>query len=140
MPCRGYLISNVAGTGKSVLLRKIITWARSYHGVDEVAVTASTGMAAVNIGGVTLHSWAGIGLGNGELKMYVKAIGDGFGHWGKVLKRWKEVETLIIDESNVRFVDVHIRALTRWAVSMIDAALFDKLVCCLPVFPVLSTL
>ncbi|ORY32230.1 hypothetical protein BCR39DRAFT_42421 [Naematelia encephala] len=28
-----------------------------------LAITASTGMAAVNIGGCTLHSWAGIGLG-----------------------------------------------------------------------------
>lgn len=28
-----------------------------------LAVTASTGIASVNIGGSTIHSWAGIGLG-----------------------------------------------------------------------------
>lgn len=32
-------------------------------GEDSVAVTAPTGIAAVNINGVTVHSFAGIGLG-----------------------------------------------------------------------------
>ncbi|KAG9223170.1 hypothetical protein CCMSSC00406_0000141 [Pleurotus cornucopiae] len=51
-----------AGTGKSVLLREII---RTLGGNNSrsLAITASTGIAAVNIGGTTLHSWAGIGLG-----------------------------------------------------------------------------
>ena len=69
-----------------------------------MAVTASTGMAAVNIGGVTLHSWAGIGFGNGDLNGYVDSIKFGSGHWNKVYDRWKDVKTLIIDESNVRFL------------------------------------
>ncbi|KAG9075646.1 hypothetical protein FS749_012667, partial [Ceratobasidium sp. UAMH 11750] len=51
-----------AGTGKSVLLRAII---KDLGGPSEsVAVTGSTGIAAINIGGQTLHSWAGVGLGN----------------------------------------------------------------------------
>lgn len=98
-----HLISRVAGTGKSVLLRQIICWARERSKTD-VAVTASTGMAAVNIGGVTLHSWAGIGFGNGDPKGYVKSIAFGSGHWTKVRDRWVSVKTLIIDESNVRFL------------------------------------
>jgi ATP-dependent DNA helicase PIF1 len=104
-------ISHVVGTGKSVLLREIITWARSRHRSDveerqktSVAVTASTGMAAVNIGGVTLHSWAGIGFGNGDLKEYVRLISFGSGHWTKVRDRWEGVKTLIIDESDVQFL------------------------------------
>ena len=101
-------ISHVAGTGKSVLLREIIRWARRHHRTDvehhknSVAVTASTGMAAVNIGGVTLHSWAGIGFGNGDLRGYVKSIKFGSGYWMKVRDRWRGVKTLIIDESNVQ--------------------------------------
>ena len=96
-----------------MLLREIISWARERHDADlavqerrksRVAVTASTGMAAVNIGGVTLHSWAGIGLGNGELRTYVESICFGSGHWKDVRERWKRVKTLIIDESNVRFL------------------------------------
>ena len=108
--------SHVAGTGKSVLLKQIISWARERYDIDtvaatsaherrktRVAVTASTGMAAVNIGGVTLHSWAGIGLGNGEPAAYVKAILYGPGHWRDVRERWRRVKTLIIDESNGQF-------------------------------------
>ena len=92
--------SNISGTGKSVLLRQIIAWARHGHENDfRVAVTASTGMAAVNIGGVTLHSWAGIGLGSGTVKHYVNSIGFGSGYWKKVRERWENVQTLIIDES-----------------------------------------
>lgn len=104
-------ISHVAGTGKSVLLREIISWARKRHQTDigghhrvDVAVTASTGMAAVNIGGVTLHSWAGIGFGNGDLNGYVESIKFGSGHWTKIRERWEDVKTLIIDESDVRFL------------------------------------
>lgn len=49
-----------AGTGKSVLLREIIQDIR--HKQEKILhVTASTGIASVNIGGTTLHSWAGIG-------------------------------------------------------------------------------
>jgi hypothetical protein len=33
------------------------------HGEDAVAITAPTGIAAINIGGQTIHSFAGIGLG-----------------------------------------------------------------------------
>ena len=68
----------------------------------KVGVTASTGMAAVNIRGITLHSWAGIGLGNDEPEKYVEAIKHGI---EKVRMRWRSVETLIIDESNVRRSD-----------------------------------
>lgn len=50
-----------AGTGKSVLMRAIITQLRSKYARDRerVAVTASTGLAACNIGGITLHSFSG---------------------------------------------------------------------------------
>lgn len=83
------------GTGKSVLLREIIK-ARGGHSF-RLAITASTGMAAVNIKGVTLHSWAGIGLGDKPPHVYVKM----FGHesFDKVVQRWRNVETLILDES-----------------------------------------
>ena len=82
-----------AGTGKSVLLREII---RTMGGAShQLAVTASTGMAAVNIGGVTLHSWAGIGIGNEDAK---KLAGRLSNH-PITAARWSKVRTLIIDES-----------------------------------------
>lgn len=50
-----------AGTGKSVLMRAIINQLRTKFARDRerVAVTASTGLAACNIGGITLHSFSG---------------------------------------------------------------------------------
>lgn len=66
-----------AGTGKSVLMREIIKKLRQkYHREpDRVAVTASTGLAACNIEGVTLHSFAGIGLGKEPVPELVKKVG-----------------------------------------------------------------
>ncbi|KAF2140729.1 uncharacterized protein K452DRAFT_273509, partial [Aplosporella prunicola CBS 121167] len=65
-----------AGTGKSVLLREIITSLKKKYQreTDRVAVTASTGLAACNIGGVTLHSFAGIGIGKEPVEELVKKI------------------------------------------------------------------
>ena len=49
--------TTITGTGKSVLLRAIV---KALDGPSEtVAVTASTGVAAANIGGKTLHAFAG---------------------------------------------------------------------------------
>ncbi|KAI0697138.1 PIF1-like helicase-domain-containing protein [Cytidiella melzeri] len=103
-----------AGTGKSILLRAIIQWCKD-EGLNH-AVTASTGIAAVNIGGCTLHSWAGIALGKetaeklvgkilGQDKRYrLQAVNgeDSDGDEGskpRVVKRWRQCKILIIDES-----------------------------------------
>lgn len=95
-----------AGTGKSVLLREMIKVLKDVYGHEQVAVTASTGLAACNIGGVTLHSFAGVGLGGGEVtKLYRKVRRS-----RKHVKRWETVSALVIDE-----------------VSMLDGELLDKL-------------
>ena len=47
-------------------MRYIIQALRDIKGEGAVAVTAPTGIAAVNIGGTTIHSFAGIGLGRGD--------------------------------------------------------------------------
>jgi ATP-dependent DNA helicase PIF1 len=97
-----------AGTGKSVLLREIIGRLRTKYKKepDRVAMTASTGLAACNIGGVTLHSFGGIGLGRESVPDLVKKIRKN----AKAKNRWMRAKVLIIDE-----------------VSMVDGELFDKL-------------
>lgn len=97
-----------AGTGKSVLLREIIAALRRKYArePDRVAVTASTGLAACNIGGVTLHSFSGIGLGKEPTEDLVKKIRRN----QKAKQRWMRTKVLIMDE-----------------VSMVDGDLFDKL-------------
>ncbi|KAF8479582.1 PIF1-like helicase-domain-containing protein [Russula ochroleuca] len=86
-----------AGTGKSVLLREIIKTLRKKYvkSPDAVAVTASTGIAACNIGGVTVHSFAGIGLGVENAGKLVEKIMKN----RKASSRWRRTQLLIIDES-----------------------------------------
>ena len=55
---RNVLLTGQAGTGKSTLLRNEID-----TGDEDVAITASTGIAALNIGGSTIHRWSGMMLG-----------------------------------------------------------------------------
>jgi ATP-dependent DNA helicase PIF1 len=60
-------------------------------------VTASTGIAACNIGGMTLHSFAGIGLGQDDAEKLFKKIQAN----KTARKRWEDTTILIIDESKV---------------------------------------
>lgn len=78
------------------MLREIIS-ERGGGPSSTLGITASTGIASVNIGGTTLHSWAGVGLGDLPVKDYV---GKFFGQkkFRNVLERWQNVRTLIIDE------------------------------------------
>ena len=87
------LKSDTQGTGKSVLIREIIRWAVRAHRI--ISVTASTGMAAINIGGTTLHSWSGCGLCKRPVSTYVNQIRKG----ENAAERWTRTEILLIDES-----------------------------------------
>ena len=49
---RSVFLTGKAGTGKTTLLKHIRT-----HGVKQMAVVAPTGVAAINAGGVTIHSF-----------------------------------------------------------------------------------
>ncbi|XP_043262791.1 ATP-dependent DNA helicase PIF1 [Colletes gigas] len=89
-----------AGTGKSYLLRKII----SALPPDVTMATASTGVAACHIGGITLHQFAGIGLGNGTVeKCFKMAVRNS-------ANLWRRTKHLIIDE-----------------ISMVKSDYFDKI-------------
>ena len=63
-----------------------------------VAVTASTGIAAFNIEGTTLHSFAGIGIGKGPVDDLVNKIINRKAS-SHVWDRWMKTKTLIVDES-----------------------------------------
>ena len=57
---RNVFLTGQAGSGKTYVINQYIQWLWSC-GV-EVAITASTGIAATHIGGVTIHSRSGIGI------------------------------------------------------------------------------
>lgn len=87
-------ITGPGGTGKSALIKRIKSNAVKRE--LNVQVCALTGCAAVLIGckAKTIHSWSGIGLGNGSIGLNVKKV-----TLNKRKKHgWNKVDVLIIDE------------------------------------------
>ncbi|XP_026686322.1 ATP-dependent DNA helicase PIF1 [Diaphorina citri] len=78
-----------AGTGKSFLLRCLL----SALPPDFTAATASTGAAACLIGGITLHSFAGIGSGEGTFERCLELAKR-----PQVAQNWRKFKYLVIDE------------------------------------------
>ena len=70
-PTSGAFLYGPAGTGKSFIIFYFLAKLQ-LMGVDkeEIAVTSTTGISASLIGGTTLHSFAGIGLGNKNFEYY----------------------------------------------------------------------
>jgi ATP-dependent DNA helicase PIF1 len=90
------------GTGKSRTIGQMVRELRARG--RRVSTVATTGAAAVAIGAVTLHSWAGIGMGEqGELEL-ARMVPTA------ARQRWLETDVLVVDE-----------------VSMLSGQLFDKL-------------
>lgn len=61
---KSVFITGSAGTGKSFIIEDALRVLRQMYGEDAVFVTASTGLAACALGGITLHSFAGVGIGS----------------------------------------------------------------------------
>lgn len=85
-------LTGPAGSGKTYVLNKYISYLKN-RGVD-VGVTASTGIAATHIGGVTIHSWSGLGIRDVLTEYDVEALQEKQYLW----KRFEKVKVLIIDE------------------------------------------
>lgn len=90
-------ITGYAGTGKSYILNKL----KKKFQID---VTSTTGLAAVNVQGQTIHSWAGVGICNKPVKDVIEKILQR----SKLKKQITECKILAIDE-----------------ISMLDARTFD---------------
>jgi hypothetical protein len=87
------------GAGKTHTIREYIEYLRSY-GI-EPAVTASTGIAATHVHGMTIHAWSGIGIKKRLSAEEVEAIA-GKQH---VYKRIERTRVLIIDEISMLSAD-----------------------------------
>ncbi|MBP7811687.1 MAG: AAA family ATPase [Candidatus Moranbacteria bacterium] len=95
-------LTGEAGSGKTYTINAYTSYLRERE-VD-FAVTASTGIAATHIHGMTIHAWSGIGISRSLNEDEVRAIVDN----RYVAKRIKKAKVLIIDE-----------------ISMLDASIFD---------------
>ncbi len=97
---KNILVTGGAGTGKSHLL----SFLKRKYASSGLEVAASTGIAAVNIGGSTIHSWAGIGLANMPVDKIIENIFSA--KLSKVRRRIKQTKTLAIDEISMISADV----------------------------------
>jgi ATP-dependent DNA helicase PIF1 len=87
-------ITGPGGAGKSALIKLI--YKHAYSNFKNIRVTALTGCAALllNCKATTLHSWAGIGLGNGTTDELIFKIK--INKFAKSL--WKNTDVLVVDE------------------------------------------
>lgn len=97
---KNILVTGGAGTGKSHLL----SFLKRNYASSGLEVAASTGIAAVNIGGSTIHSWAGIGLANMPVDKIIENIFSA--KLSKVRRRIKQTKALAIDEISMISADV----------------------------------
>lgn len=85
-------LTGSAGSGKTYVLNQYIDYLKR-HGV-EVAVTASTGIAATHMSGMTIHGWSGIGIRE-SLTPYDL---DAMSQRPYLVKRFEKARVLVIDE------------------------------------------
>ena len=85
-----------AGSGKSYTLKKYIEYLEENKVKDScVAITASTGIAATQIGGSTIHSWSCIGIKD---ELTDKALIDLLTYRKSRIEAMKAAKVLVIDE------------------------------------------
>lgn len=87
------------GSGKTHTVNAYVEWLRA-RGI-EPAITASTGIAATHIHGMTVHSWSGIGV-RGTLS---EAELDAIASKEHVVRRIQKTNILIIDEVSMLSAD-----------------------------------
>ncbi|MEJ0054075.1 MAG: AAA family ATPase [bacterium] len=80
------------GSGKTHTVNEYVAWLRSHD--IEPAITASTGIAATHIQGMTIHSWSGIGIA----ESLSEADLDRIASKEHVARRIAKTHVLIIDE------------------------------------------
>lgn len=99
-------ISGAGGSGKSHLIKLIRRIIHDKYPQRLLYITSSTGVSAINISGMTVHSFAGIGTGEHDHDVLLKRVQCN----PEARARWKDTDILIIDE-----------------ISMISCELFEKL-------------
>ncbi|GAA6051095.1 hypothetical protein JCM3770_004710 [Rhodotorula araucariae] len=89
-----------AGVGKSFLLQEITRLLDYLQ--KPFQVTATTGIAALQISGITIHSWAGVGLAKDNVTTLYGKIASS----PEKEKLWRETQVLIIDEVSMSPADL----------------------------------
>lgn len=85
-------LTGSAGAGKTYVLNEYIKYCKEHE--INVAVTASTGIAATHMNGQTIHGWAGIGIKDEISEYDIEALLEK----QYLHKRFRDARVLIIDE------------------------------------------
>lgn len=94
------------GCGKSYLLKKLYEYIKHTYPHIKCILTASTGISAVNIGGVTFHHFLGLKLAKSNNTVLIKMLLKN----KKLLKKWRSIDYIFLDE-----------------ISMISGSFLDKI-------------
>lgn len=100
---KSIFLTGSAGTGKSFCIDHIINWISQRKSRSKIGLTSTTGCSALLIGGVTIHSFLGIGLAVGSAKILAK---DTFTKKKKIYNLLQKLELLIIDEISMMSLDL----------------------------------
>ncbi len=85
-------LTGPAGSGKTYVLNEYIKYLKEHD--IAIGITASTGIAATHMGGVTIHSWSGMGIKDDITDYDLQAMADK----SQLIRRFNETAVLIIDE------------------------------------------
>lgn len=89
---KNVFLTGAAGSGKTYVLNQYIQYLNDHH--VAVAKTASTGIAATHLNGVTIHAWSGIGIKDTVSKKDLEKLFEN----SKINRNYKQTSVLIIDE------------------------------------------
>ena len=104
---KNVFFTGAAGSGKSFVLQRMLVDLERAHGLyGRVYCVAPTGLAAWNLGGTTVHSFAGIRDSDAALGDMIDAVLEN----DHARTRWQHCQVLIWDE-----------------ISMVDSVFLEKL-------------
>jgi ATP-dependent DNA helicase PIF1 len=89
-----FLLGNFMITHNSYIVKNVLQPYATKNFIN-VAITSTTGVSALSIGGTTIHRWSGIKLGKESVQTICKTITE---KNKDCLQRWKECQILVIDE------------------------------------------
>jgi ATP-dependent DNA helicase PIF1 len=103
---KSMLVTGPGGTGKSKLIKTMEDYTKEHNNTKHIYICATTGVAAYNVGGMTINSFMGVGTGDRDVMTLINRVGKN----KAIVQRLLLTDILIIDE-----------------ISMMSAALFEKL-------------
>jgi ATP-dependent DNA helicase PIF1 len=89
---RNVFLTGVAGTGKSLVLKRALEYLKEALKPNEYVALGPTGSAALVLEGQTIHSFAGIGIPRTR---------DDFEKTLKQKAKWKALKVLVLDEASM---------------------------------------